>query len=334
MNDWARLYQAAIRIKETAPWAWLDEGQIFGVQDPDTGEIGFVSVMGSMGERYALASYVGAKGLYGFRLLEQMGPDGDAEMVFEIPQLQISFEDRDVLTAKDRDIIKQLGLRFRGRQEWPMFRSYRPGYFPWYLEPDEVRAFTCVLEQALEVSARAKENPTIFDVGDETTYLVRVQRARGSAAVWEDQVISVTPPEPETVSVSMDLEALRLLKSLPRSQVVLEADLSLFPGHFGEKGERPQCAYLLMLVDSDSGFVFAGELLSPEPTFGAMCGTIPNTAVCILAEHGILPREIRVRSRALLPWLQLVGDDLGCKVPLRSRLPSLDKAVNFLTARM
>ncbi|HAM46035.1 MAG TPA: hypothetical protein DCM67_13570, partial [Propionibacteriaceae bacterium] len=262
----------------------------------------------------------------------QMDLASDAGMVLEVPQLQVSFEDRSILTPKDLHVIKQLDLKFRGRGAWPMFRSYRPGYFPWYLESDEIRAFTYVLEQTLAVVARAKGDPDLLEPGDDTSYLVRVAEDKGGVLVWDDHVVSVMPPEPETVSVPMDMAALNLLKGLPKSQVSLEVDLSFFPGRIGAKGERPQYAYVLLLVDSSSGFVFGNELLSSGPTFGAMCGTIPMTMARMLAAHHLRPREIRVRSQALLPWLELLGDDLGFKMTQRSRLPRLDEARDSLNA--
>ncbi len=331
MNDWIRLYQAAIRIRESAPWEWLDEGQVFGVQDPDTGEIGFVSIMGALGEHYAVASYAGSKGLYGFRSLQQMDLKSDAGMVLEIPQLQLSFEDRGELTREDLHVIKQLGLKFRGRSAWPLFRSYRPGYLPWSFDSDEVRTFGYVLEQTLEVVTRARKDPGMLEPGDGTSYLVRVAQDKGGVLVWGDRVLSVLPPEPETISVPMDMGALNLLKGLPKSRASLEIDLFLFPGSIGARGERLQYAYMLLLVDSSSGFVLGNELLSSGPTFAAMCGTIPMTMARMLATHRLRPREIRVRSQALLPWLGLLCDELGFKVTQRSRLPMLDEARDSLS---
>lgn len=40
LEEARRLYQAAMRVKELAPWEWMDEADIFGVQDPETGELG------------------------------------------------------------------------------------------------------------------------------------------------------------------------------------------------------------------------------------------------------------------------------------------------------
>ncbi|MCL4876636.1 MAG: hypothetical protein KJ064_08265 [Anaerolineae bacterium] len=46
------------------------------------------------------------------------------EAFLEMPHVQLSFEDRDMSTDEERSLIKMLKLKYRGRQEWPMFRSY------------------------------------------------------------------------------------------------------------------------------------------------------------------------------------------------------------------
>jgi hypothetical protein len=53
-RDWLRLYEAAIRIKELAPWTWMVETDVFGVQNPETDDLGFLSVMGMRGSCFDL----------------------------------------------------------------------------------------------------------------------------------------------------------------------------------------------------------------------------------------------------------------------------------------
>lgn len=130
LDEWRRLYEAAVRVKALAPWEWMEEMEVFGVQSPETNDLGFVSVMGMAGEHFAVGVYVGAKGLYGFLDLEDAGLDASPYRLFEVPQLQASFEDRGTLQKEDRDVLKSLGLKFRGQNAWPMFRSIRPGFHP------------------------------------------------------------------------------------------------------------------------------------------------------------------------------------------------------------
>ncbi len=62
LKEWRKLYEAAMRVKKIAPWDWMDETDIFGVQNPETDETGFVSVMGAGGEHFAIGVYLGCRG--------------------------------------------------------------------------------------------------------------------------------------------------------------------------------------------------------------------------------------------------------------------------------
>jgi hypothetical protein len=333
LDEWRKLYEAIIRTKETAPWEWMTETDIFGVQDPETDEIGFVSVMGMLGEHLALAVYRGAEGLYSFWAFAEIADDPPPDAILDMPHLQASFEDRGVLTNKDRDLIKQLGLRFRGRQAWPMFRSYRPGYLPWYLEPQEVRFLTHALEQAVEVALRFKGDPAILEPIDDESYLVRVPLQVECELVWEDKLMRVPPPEPEEISVAMDLEALEYVKELPQGEHTLEADLLLVPVQIREKGARPYMPHMLLVVESESGFILSSQLLEPKSGLAEMWGSVPMQIIHQLANLGTRPREIRVRSFQLFALVQLLAQELGFGVKHSPRLPSLDRAERSLLRR-
>jgi len=146
LEQWKRLYELMGKIRELAPWEYMYEHNIFGVQFPEKGNLGFVSVMGNLGEHFAVAVYMGKKGFEGFLNMQRMGYRLAPDIVLQVPQLQASFEDREMITPEDRKIIKQLGLKFRGEKAWPQFRSYRPGCFPWYLEKEEAQLLIHGLE--------------------------------------------------------------------------------------------------------------------------------------------------------------------------------------------
>jgi hypothetical protein len=156
---WGRLFESAIRIKQMAPWEWMNETDVFGVQHPQTGEIGFVSVMGTLGEHIAVSLYLGASALAKFMYLQEVPSElfqEYPEILLEIPQLQASFEDRGILDDWDRQLIRNLNLKFRGRNAWPRFQSFRPGFMPWRLEPDEIRFLALALEQLEQVAHRSQ----------------------------------------------------------------------------------------------------------------------------------------------------------------------------------
>lgn len=50
LEDLRELYLQAFLIRDGRFWEWMDEGDIFGVQNPETGEIAYCSFMGAFGE--------------------------------------------------------------------------------------------------------------------------------------------------------------------------------------------------------------------------------------------------------------------------------------------
>ncbi|MEW5762522.1 MAG: hypothetical protein AB1776_04915 [Bacillota bacterium] len=47
---WKALYELSRRYREMAPWEWMGNNELFGVRDPETGETGYCSVIGALGE--------------------------------------------------------------------------------------------------------------------------------------------------------------------------------------------------------------------------------------------------------------------------------------------
>jgi hypothetical protein len=336
LEAWRKGYEALQRVKEFAPWTWMTETDIFGVRDPETDELGFVSVMGMLGEHYAVAVYLGAIGLYGFWGLQHSGPLGSPEQVLETPQLQASLEDRNMLQDEDRETIKQLGLKFRGRQAWPLFRSYRPGYVPWFLEADEARLLTAAMEQLLDVAPRLKADKSLLPSTRMARYLVRTPVRQGDALAWEDRIVTVPPPGPQRLDFDINTHHLKRLISLSHSgkRADFEIDFFMFPGPVrDEKGTRPYFPYVLLIVETRSGYVLGSELLRPVPSLEAMWSQIPGQVVKQLHNVGLAPGEIRVRSDLLLQLLQPLTRQLRFRIKKARALRSLDPAKNMLLER-
>jgi hypothetical protein len=327
------LYEAAVRFRDAHPWEWMTETDLFGIQNPETEEIYYASIMGMRGEHRALALYQGSQGLYRFWHFQETAETAPPEALFEIPHLQASFEDRNMLNQKDREIIKSLGLKFRGRGAWPMFRSYQPGYVPWFVTAQEARCLTWGLEQSLEVAQRFERDPALLQPPDQESYLVRVPRQERKALTWEERWLRPPPPAAQPIEIKMDLRALAHLHRLPRGKMNLQVDLFMFPARIREKDARPYFPYSLLLVDAQSGFVLGTELLAPEPSLEAMWGTVPLKLVQTLVRTRALPARITVRSDLLKALLEPLTDELGIQLRQSHSLRALDSAKEFLVSR-
>jgi hypothetical protein len=326
-DEWRRLYQAAIAFKQVAPWKWMTETDVFGVQNPESGQIGYGSIMGMLGEHLALAVYLGSEGLEGFWRIEE-GRDVEPTFVLEVPQLQASWEDREALRREDREVIKALGLKFRVRGAWPLFRSYVPGYFPWFVTPEEARFLTLALEQGLEVVQRVKEDRALLSPLREGVYLVRTPEKQGETLVWKDEWVEPPPPQPRPLPPPAITETdLAALRQLPRQKMVVQADLFLMPSPIKEKEDpRPYFPYNLMAVESRSGLILGTDILAPKPSLDVVWAKAPEAFLSVLRRLGSLPTEVAVRSERVYELLKPVAAGLDIRLTRKRSLPALEQA--------
>jgi hypothetical protein len=335
-HDWRALYALMGKIKALAPWEWMEESDLFGVQDPETGEQGFVGVMGMAGQHYCVSVYRGARALYQFWDYHDDPMSFQPETLFQIPQLMASFEDRDFLEKEDRAIIKQLGLKFRGANAWPLFRALRPGFFPWFIEPDEARFLTHALEQVLDVAPRFEQNSDLLDPFNDDRYLMRVPVRSGEQFVWHDEIVAVKPPAPIMIMPApMADSVLMKLKKMSVSQQQLEVDCLIMPTPIQEnRNSPPIMPYMLLIVDARTGMVLPPDLLQADPTLEAMYAQIPKKLVDIILMMPQRMKEIHVRSELMLGLLQPLAKDVGIQIKLRDELSTLDEAANAMFGMM
>lgn len=319
------LYALMEDIQRLAPWEWMLETNLIGIQQPQTQALGFLSVMGLLGEHYAISLYLGPQGLYNFQQIQSanlLTP----EMMFETPQLMASLEDREMLDSPDHATIKALGLKYRGRQAWPLFRSYQPGYAPYYLQPDEADFLKYALQQVLEVTPRFRSAPNLPRPDPPSTYLVRVSQIKGDARIWHDTFQHIDPPPLEQVASELDPVLLQQTRQLPRQPFHLEMDVFMMMSQITEKGTRPYFPYLFLLLEPHSDLVVGFELLQPVPSLAQMWTQIPHALLKQCHQVGALPAEIHLQSSRLWHLLQPVSQALGIQLRLTSVLPHLTAA--------
>ncbi len=324
VQEWKNLYDAAIKFKEIECWNWMWDSDVFGVQNPANGEIGYCCVMGELGEHFALAVYLGTDGLEGY-LKIQSGEilPGDVDVLHIQKCLMASFEDRKILRGPDLQLIKELGLKFRGRKSWPLFRSYRPGYLPWYLTGEEARYLALALQQAIVVALRFKEDEGMLAPPKENHYLVRGPEKEGEGLRWKEKWLEPSPLEgAEIVAEPVDEARLeRIRETASRSRGIWEADFFYFPGG-AEGGERPYFPLSFLLVDHRSGLILNAHLAGP-PDYGSefiekFLSTIEST--------GRLPEEVLVKKGEVFKLLEPVTSRLEVKLGKVRRLISLEEA--------
>lgn len=310
VEEWQALHAAAARFRKLAPWEWLYDTDMFGVKDPETGVIGYCSVMGKLGQHFCLAAYMGSWGLSGYiQLLEDAKPQSSAEMLEYQDCLMASFEDRAMLDTQDLKVIRELGLKFRGRGAWPMFRRYRRGYCPWFINGAEARFLAIALEQALDVAVRARSDAELLQAGDDDRYLVRVRMTGASGPTWRDERLT-----PELLSLQEQAATVgavpfpagyvqELSRSAGTRHGTWELDIDYLPTPMQEQPDsQPYYPRQLIVADADTGLILGTTMGSPVDHVEVFRSQLADTVRTL----GRLPARFLVnndRSRAFLTTL-------------------------------
>ena len=364
------LYMMANKIRRKAPWEYLHEDEIFGVQVPGTDRVYFVSVMGASGDFPALSFYKGYEGLAGYwgfraRICEMLQQDDPPESMMDapamaeasemmdasammrastmiegmmtIPHMMLSFTDREELGRKDLAAIKKSGARFRGKGNWPQIEEVVPGYFPEYPARESLVDLFLVMQQVLEVLEKYTEDvvPLFRGSDPEESYLVRVPTGKGPKFRWKDYYLFADPEWGlNYYSVKVDIADRDALSRLPEASQELQIDLVLLPAPVKEKGSKAYFPFVLLMVDKHNGMIISSSVLSPKPDLFTMYESVPQKVFDELLKTGHRPSAIEIRSDLLLTLLEETLEDAGCLVEWEDHMPAMDEVIDSLISNL
>jgi len=175
---WRDFYEAAIAFRDLKPWEWMYDGDLFGVEDPETGQTNYCCIMGNAGEVFALGYYLGEEGLKSYLLLSnqsgELTPVDQMALGLNQLLLKVEFVNREALDKPDLDTIKALGLKFQGKKQWVQAREMKPAHLPMPIDAEQARVLTIGLQQAVEVASLFKIDEGIL--GDRETGKVLLRK--------------------------------------------------------------------------------------------------------------------------------------------------------------
>ncbi len=328
LQEWRDLYQLAMEFKKIECWTWMSDTDLFGVQNPANGITGYCCIMGALGEAFGLNVYLGSEGLAGYWKTQTEHDSTDAIDFLHFQKcLTLTFEDRKYLREPDLEVIKALGLKFRGRQEWPLFRNYEPGCFPWYLTHDEGVYLKVLLPQVIEVALRRREKKDLLVPPQKNRYLVRIPERTGQSITWKEDWLEPAPIEKvkwEIPSVD-ELHLQRIKRIISRHEGIWEIDQFYSPGPIDEGG-RPYFPHVFLWVDHDSDLVLnvrVAERSHYQSDF-------QDQLIGLLEKAKFPPNEIWFQNEEPLRLSEPIAPRLGIQMKLVNRLPALEKARSHL----
>lgn len=326
LEQWKSLYQAADAVIKLAPWEDFWNTDLIVIQENEEREPLFMSVSGRGIHSRGVTMYEGNDGLEDFDLTESTR--GEALASFALREQRcLSFKlcDREDVPQEQRDIIKELGLTFRGRGKWPCFLSWRKAYAPWTPDAAEIELLANALSRMEEA------------VNDVRNGLVKVRFERGEFLwrTWDREAgerRTVSAPIPSgrrkyPLARLRSVDQIEAVKARPRSISELCMDLFYMNAEVVEEGyDRPFFPRAFLVMEKRTRAVLNMQVLEPED----------NEVSAIL--HFLLnytmksgrPRTIYARN----PWIFAALTDTceKCGIPLLSSdLEEMEEMISQLT---
>lgn len=321
--NWQRLLELADELKQLQPWKWIDDDQIFAIQDPNTKEYVYCSIMGRGGIEFGLSAFIGMAGVEYLRGLLTAPIIGERYYLNQ-RSLLLSFSNRDELSREDVQLLKDHGKSYRGKNQWPLFRSFSPGFYPWFLDEDEVRLFTVVIEQVIEASTLAKKNSKILtQAGYFEEFFAR--EYDHTTDQWMNVKISdeTYPNRWEEVPMFVnEIELQELKRSLQKSNIPLEFDCDYILTPIQDyPNERPYYPIFALFVERKNGLIVYNEMLKTNHVAAAS----QEALLGFIKQSSSIPRELWIKEE-MYPYLKEIAKKLNIQLMVVQSLPFLEEA--------
>ena len=327
--QWRDLYEAANALRKSACWMWMSDADIFGVQDPASGQKFYCSIMGASDMEFGVVAYRGYQGLKTLLQLLHIEDEIheaaiDEDLPFVQDALSCTFDDREELDKQDLSVIRSLGLKYRGRNEWPLFRDYTPGLALWYLTGQQCVSLTHILGQALAVAMECKNEGTtdiLYGPNDEIT--LRVARKTADGLVWTSRFMQESEESMESLTIELSDQLLvRKLKQLPtQKRKSWELDRFFLPAAIQDR-DRPYYPQMLAIVEHDSGLALSTGIEEEQNDAEEMPA---DELIDILLKLGSKPRRILVKQTRLFILLEKFCEQLDIEIRLTDQLPKISE---------
>ncbi len=322
------LYDLATELFRLRPWEILGESELILVRAGAGGEMCYCSVMGAAGEVYSMHAYIGTEG---FRLFHEIRAEEIAEPSEFIARqhgVSVEFVPKNELDRQDRELLSWLGHPKGKGIASPIFRAMRPGFFPWFVSAEEAQTLAECIGAVIAVCSeiQREERKRFWERADTYPLVSKVEGEESNCRI--ELVKAIRPEKAEAPPVRLNEERLAPLRNHDYPmRGVTELDHIASGTRVGKAHERNTLACFALAVDGATGIVYAPETTdSTVPAAEALA----NAFLKSVQATRCIPKEVRVRTKALMDSLTPLMSSLGVVVKVSRKLPAADEARSHL----
>ena len=326
INAWRKLYEISIKLKEIKPWEYLWDADIITIQKEDS-EPCYCSIMGRGGECYGIGIYQGEDGLTHFMDIMGSHDIPSSQMIRYQKCLAVYWGDRAELCKKELDIIKELGYKFRGKNQWLSFRSYKPPYAPYILSNEEVVFLTEILTQLYVALCEYIENNITVDFENQQTVLRSCIDGEWKTEVSEIKWENKTYP---CLTIKDD-GLLNEMQAAKNIKAEIEIDVAYLYGQINDKSyNRPALIRCAVIADRKAEQIIYQDMPTPDVNDDEALASLFVNYITNIGK----PKKIFVRDERNAHIISEFCEKLNIPIYISPFLEIIDDVVDFIGMRM
>lgn len=312
-EEWKNLLLSAQAFNKLKPWEWTNEDDVYAIKNPEDGEVVYCVIMGSMQTLFGLTAYIGDEGFASIeRMIEEFDEHSEnLDPLFYQKCLYLSFEDKKESEQDIIDIAKQTGVKFKTKKDWPMFRTFEPNYFPWFLNKKEVLFFTHILEQSCILLKEAKLNPKKLIAKKKDHYVLKYFE-KGEWKTGEIKPNEYIKPEIKPI---VDLNLLDKVKKISiKKGLVWEIQSLRMPDPIMDEGdEKPYYPYVVYIIDKK----LKEPLENDTFKYNKLARKLPELVLKTITDLKIAPEKIHTSNQEIVNLVKDICKDLNIKLEVK-----------------
>lgn len=312
---WRQLYTYADEWVQLKPWEVLWSNDFVALEINE--KTYYCTIMGKLGDCIGVSIYEGEEGYADLCSIAHEYPDQAIAqyMMFEQNCLTFYMGDREEVPKGQKEIIKKLGLKYRGKGHWPYFLSFVPRFYPYEINDQQASVIVQVFKHLIPLMKAYMNHEVAVDFDNGEILFAHDHHG------WKYEAIQ-RPEEQEKFYV-VDLEDqqyLNYLKELPQTQNQYMIDLAYLSGCFVDEAyDRPVSSLVLLALDVDSQQIIKVSMPRPEDDEIIECISM----FCELMQDYGKPKDIFIRNPRVFSSIISICEECQVEVHVTS-LPMMD----------
>ena len=318
-EKWRNIFETAREFYQMAPWQWMHDSHLFGMVDPVSDQKCYGTVMGSMGNYYALALYRGKIGYKSYLLLQEEAQSDPEHALYEQDCLIASFEPSDDIDPQDLVLAHKVEVDMAGLDRLPGFRSYKKALMPWGPDEAELDLLEAGMRLSMEIAeAMAQnENYLVPAEADKGKLLFFTLKEGAWTSNWQkpDSLVEFSPPQ-MMAEKNWATEAQKL--PIKEGTWLFERFFFRQPS-LDDTVDRPYFPIVLMFLDMKTQVMRGLDIVHPFH----LTDQGPDVLLELFQDAEMLPRQIVVSNKENYILLHALARTIGVEIHLEEDLDIL-----------